>query len=169
MKTVEKKADVVSFLKGKVQSHSLEAALMIASYLHRGIKDKGGRSYICHPLWIYGQITAKCGSLDEQIVAILHDVYEDSPITLHELEEWFSPTVCVAIDAISKRVDEDGETYIRRVAMDPIARKVKKEDLRHNMDITRLKNRGKMTQKDLDRLADYAHKYDFLCGGLHNV
>lgn len=169
MGKIEKKADVVVFLKGKVKSHTLEAALMIAAYLHKDIKDKGGRPYVCHPLWIYGQITAKCGSLDEQIVAILHDVYEDSAITLHELEEWFTPNVCAAIDAISKREGEDGETYIRRVAMDPIARKVKKEDLRHNMDITRLKNRGKMTQKDLDRIADYAHKYDFLCGGQHNV
>lgn len=166
---VEKRHNVLSHFTGVLTPHTLEAAIVIAAYLHQGIKDKGGRPYICHPLWIYGELVKKCATTETLIVALLHDVVEDSALTLMELMQWFSPTVCTAVDAISKREGEDGETYLRRVAMDPIARQVKKEDLRHNMDITRLKNRGKLTPKDLERIADYAQKYDFLVGGLPNV
>ena len=166
---VEKRMNVLSIFKGTLAPHTLEAAIVISAFLHQGVKDKGGRPYICHPLWIYGELVKKCATMEVLIVALLHDVVEDTSLTLSELESWFSPTICSAIDAISKRPDEDSETYLRRVAMDTIARQVKKEDLRHNMDITRLKNRAKLTQKDLDRIADYAMKYDFLVGGLHNV
>lgn len=167
MKT--KESNVLVGLERFAIPYTLEAALIIASFLHRKIKDKGGRPYICHPLWVYGQIVAKGGNLDEQIVAILHDVYEDSAVTLEELSYWFTPTVCTAIDAMSKRDGETREEYINRVSTNDIARKVKKEDLRHNMDITRLKNRGNLTEKDLARLKVYSEEYHFLCGGQYNV
>lgn len=169
MKTVEKKADVVSHFIGLVKPNTLEAALMIASYLHRNIKDRGGRPYICHPLWIYSQIVLKGGNLEEQIVSILHDVYEDTEITLTELNIWFSESICCAVDALSKRENETPSDYIQRVSINDIARKVKKEDLRHNMDITRLKNRNNLTEKDLNRLKVYSEQYHFLCGGQFNV
>lgn len=161
--------NVLQNFSGILTPHTLEAAIAIAAFLHQGVKDRGGRPYICHPLWIYGELLKKCASLEVLIVALLHDAIEDTALTMNELSQWFSPTICTAIDAISKREGEDGDSYLRRVAMDPIARQVKKEDLRHNMDITRLKNRGNLTQKDLDRISDYAKKYDFLVGGQHNV
>jgi len=148
---MNKRANVLFCLSGIVSPHTLEAALVIASFLHKGIKDKGGRPYICHPLWIYGQIVSKGGTLEEQIVAILHGVYEDSEVTLEELSTWFSPTICSAVDALSKREGETRKEYIDRVSINEIARKVKKEDLRHNMDISRLKNRGNLTEKGWNR------------------
>jgi (p)ppGpp synthase/HD superfamily hydrolase len=166
---VEKRMNVLQAFVGILTPHTLEAAIVISAFLHQGVKDRGGRPYICHPMWIYAELVRKCVSTETLIVAMLHDVVEDTALTMVELAQWFSPTICTAVDAISKRDGETGDEYLIRVAMDPIARVVKKEDLRHNMDITRLKNRGNLSAKDLARIADYAKKYDFLVGGQHNV
>lgn len=163
--SVIKRNNVLAHFKNLFQPNTIEAALAIASYLHRGVKDKGGVPYICHPLWIYSKLSAKCEPLEVLNTSILHDVYEDTEVTLTELAEWFSPTVCDAVDALSRREGEDRADYIRRVAKDPIARKVKKEDLRHNLDITRLKNRHNMSEKDLARIKCYGAEYDLLVGG----
>lgn len=155
------------------QPHTIEAAYAIASYLHFGVKDKGGNPYIQHPMWVAMQLMMKGEPLEVIIAAILHDTVEDTSLTHQELRNWFTPVICDAVVALSFQVEghetETRQEYMRRVAMNPIARKVKLMDLTHNMDIKRLKNRHQLTEKDLARIKIYAEEYDFLVGGAIGV
>jgi hypothetical protein len=63
------------------------------------------------------------------------------------------------VDALTKRVGEDYDTFIRRCAMNPDARRVKREDIKDNSDVTRLKG---LRQKDFERLEKYARAYTYL-------
>ena len=75
----------------------------------------------------------------ERVVAILHDVVEDSAVTLDDLRaEGFSTEVVEAIDHVTRRADESYEAFIERIAPHPLARRVKLADLEDNMDMTRL-------------------------------
>ena len=74
------------------------------------------------------------------VVAILHDIVEDTPMTLSELKKYIlDKDIIDAVDAITRRKDEDlYYDYILRVSKNDLARRVKIFDLTHNMDITRL-------------------------------
>jgi len=124
-------------------------ALRIAKKAHRGQVDKGGRAYIHHPR----RVAALVKSDEAKIVAVLHDVCEDTFITLSDLRaKGFSESVVEAIDAITKRKDEDYLTYITRVKENELATFVKIADATHNSDISRIKN---PTQEDIDRCFRY--------------
>ena len=88
-----------------------------------------------------------------RIVALLHDVVEDSDWTLEALvAEGFPPHIVDAIDCLTSR---DGEIYgdfITRVLANPLAARVKVLDIEDNMDMTRL---GEVTDKDMERLRKY--------------
>ena len=133
-----------------------DRALQIAADAHAGQIDKAGAPYIKHPL----RVSAQVHRPDEKIVAILHDVVEDSTWTLDDLrQEGFSEAIVSAVDALTHR---EGEAYmdaIQRAKADPLARVVKLADLTDNMDKTRL---GSVTAKDEARLAKYAKAYAFL-------
>ena len=83
------------------------------------------------------------------VVALLHDVLEDTAITQQELAKVFPPGIIDAIFALTRQVDEDYESFIRRCATNRLARKVKISDLQHNLDPARLK---KCTDADQKRL-----------------
>lgn len=124
-------------------------ALRIAKKAHDGQIDKGGRPYIDHPKKVASLVKTK----DEKIVALLHDVCEDTDITLDDLRKLkFSEKIVKAVDAITKRDDEDYFTYIERVNENEIAKKVKIADATHNSDISRIDNPSK---KDIDRCLRY--------------
>lgn len=90
---------------------------------------------------------------DEQMAAVLHDVVEDTAVTLDDLRsEGFSENVIAAIDALTKRGGETRIDAAKRAAKDPIARIVKLADNAENMDISRIPN---PTPKDLRRLEEY--------------
>ena len=94
------------------------------------------------------------------IVALLHDVIEDTDITLEHLKkEGFNDDVLTALDAMTKREGESYDQFIERVKDNPIALKVKMADLRDNMDILRL---PVLTEKDLQRIAKYHKAYKYL-------
>lgn len=96
----------------------------------------------------------------ERIVAVLHDVVEDTAITLADLRDaGFSDAVLVAIDALTKREGETYQAFIERAARDPIARRVKLADLAENSDLSRIEN---PSQKDLDRIEKYRKATDYL-------
>lgn len=128
---------------------TLERAIEIAARAHAGQTDKAGSPYILHPL----KVMLRVNTSDEQMAAVLHDVVEDTAVTLDDLRsEDFSEEVIAAVDALTKR---DGETRIdaaKRAAKDPIARIVKLADNAENMDISRIPN---PTPKDLRRLEEY--------------
>jgi len=144
---------------------TLTRAIIIACEAHDGQKDKGGWSYIHHPLHVMMRIKDSGGTEDEMIVAVLHDVIEDSYWTLANLRsEGLTEFQLQAIDALTKRSGEDYEDYVGRIMNSPLAKKVKIKDIEHNMDIKRLKGGSKMVQKDFDRIAKYKRVYDRLTG-----
>lgn len=139
------------------ENEELNKAYEIASMAHKNQKDKGGIEYINHPV----AVSALVGSLEEKIVALLHDVVEDTRVTLEELKSFgFNDNVIAAIDAISKKVGESTDDYMNRVKNNKLACSVKKADLLHNMDISRLKV---VKKKDLERLDKYQYIYNYLC------
>ena len=113
---------------------NLERAIEIAVKAHSGQVDKAGQPYILHPL----RVMMKMDNDTDRIVAVLHDVIEDTCITSLWLEKNFSYEVTDAIKALTKRRSEDYMDYIYRVVQDPIARRVKLADLDDNMDLGRL-------------------------------
>jgi len=127
----------------------LEKAIFIAVQAHAGAKDKAGEAYILHPL----RMMMKMRTETERIVAILHDVVEDSDWTLEALrEEGFTEEIVTAVDHLTRRSGEDYEDFVRRAVQDPVARRVKIADLEDNLDQTRLKE---PTEQDRARIARY--------------
>lgn len=137
---------------------SLEDALDIAVAAHRGQTDKAGQPYILHPLRLLAQMRTE----PEQIVAVLHDVVEDSDWTFEDLRERsFDDEILAALDALTRRDGEPYETYVERAAADPIARRVKIADLEDNLDVRRL---GPLTDADRERLDRYRRAWLRLTG-----
>ncbi|MCL6577667.1 HD domain-containing protein [Kyrpidia sp.] len=117
----------------------LALALRIAKQAHAGQTDKGGWPYIEHPLAVASMVHGS----KEKIVALLHDVCEDSDIALEDLRAaGFDDDVIEAVRAITKMKGESYDAYLARVAANPIARAVKIADLRHNCDLSRISNPG---------------------------
>jgi len=128
---------------------TLERALSIASTAHTGQVDKAGQPYVLHPLRVMLRLTDP----DARIVAALHDVVEDTDVTLDDLRaEGFSPAVLAGVDAVTRRNEETYDEFLLRAAADPIGRQVKRADLQDNLDPTRLPN---PTERDLRRLEKY--------------
>jgi (p)ppGpp synthase/HD superfamily hydrolase len=98
----------------------LDHAIAIAIKAHSGQVDKAGQPYILHPL----RIMFKFQSEDEMIVAVMHDVVEDSEVTFSNLNEnGFSDKVIDAIECLTKRTNEDYESFIMRASKNSIAKK----------------------------------------------
>jgi len=128
----------------------LERAISIAVEAHSGQVDKGGHPYILHPL----RVMMAVSSTEEKIVAVLHDVVEDSSWTFEALrKEGFSEEVITALESVTKTSEsEDYDSFIERAKCNAIGKAVKIADLRDNMDITRIPN---LTEKDSLRLTKY--------------
>lgn len=116
--------------------NDLERAIALAVEAHIGDTDKAGETYIRHPL----RVMHKMETRTERVVAILHDVVEDTRYTLEDIDEQFGPEVRDAVDALTKREEEKGNysAFIERAATNPIARRVKLADIEDNMDLRRL-------------------------------
>ena len=136
----------------------LSKAIAIASVAFEGKSDKGGKPYILHCL----HVMHKVGPDDHELmqIAVLHDVVEDTSWDFDGLKsEGFSNRV---IDALKLLTHEKGvpyEDYIKGIATNEDARKVKLADLKHNSDITRMKG---LRKKDFDRLEKYHRSYEYL-------
>jgi (p)ppGpp synthase/HD superfamily hydrolase len=135
---------------------TLERAIAIAAEGHTGQLDKAGQPYILHPI----RVMLRVSGASERMVAILHDVVEDTPVTLAQLAtEGFSKEVLDAVDALTKRPGETRLEAARRAAANPLARVVKLADNAENMDLSRISN---PTQKDYDRLEEYKRVREIL-------
>jgi len=129
---------------------TLERAVAIAAAAHAGQVDKAGQPYILHPLRVMLRVTSE----RERIAAVLHDVVEDSEVSLQDLQgEGFQPDVIAAIDALTKRPGESRLQAAARAAANPIARQVKLADNAENMDLSRIAN---PTARDIARVEEYA-------------
>ena len=132
----------------------LDRAKAIATSAHEGQVDKAGKPYIEHPM----RVMNMGKTVEEKIAGVLHDVVEDSDWTFEMLEkEGIPKDVMDALRCVTKlSEDEDYDHFIERVKTNPLAVKVKLNDLKDNMDITRL---GEVTEKDLARLNKYIRAY----------
>jgi (p)ppGpp synthase/HD superfamily hydrolase len=132
---------------------TLEQVIGIALKAHAGQLDKAGKPYILHPLRV--MMSVESPSLDSaRIVAVLHDVVEDSEWTVERLEAEFGLTVeeQAALRLLTHGDDEDYDAYVDRLASNPLARAVKISDLRDNLDVTRLEQ---VTERDAKRITKY--------------
>lgn len=128
---------------------TLEKAIALAATAHQGQKDKAGAPYILHPL----RIMLRMDSELAMMVAVLHDVVEDTSITLKDLRDMdFPETVVAAVDSLTRRPEESYEAFIERVKLNSLARKVKLADLEDNMDLRRLQH---VTDRDKQRWDRY--------------
>lgn len=115
--------------------NSFELALEIAIKAHKGQKDKAGKPYILHVL----RVTMTVDTIEEKIVALLHDVIEDSDMTSVELEKHgFPEEIVTAVNILSKSNNISYENYISLIKENSLARTVKIADLKDNMNINRL-------------------------------
>ena len=137
-------------------NHLLEIAIEMAVKAHAGMLDKSGQPYILHPLRVMMAQT----SIPARIAAVLHDVIEDTEVTIDQLRQAGLPEDSLtAIALLTHQANEPYEQYIDNLKENPIARAVKLADLRDNMDVLRLPG---LTKKDLERLEKYHRSYEFL-------
>lgn len=132
----------------------LQRAIDIATKAHEGQVDKAGKPYIEHPLRVMNMgITEQ-----EKILGVLHDIVEDTEWTFTMLkDEGFSDEIIDALRCITKRSnDESYDKFIQRIKKNPLAVKVKLNDLTDNMDIRRLPY---LSEKDIKRLKKYLRAY----------
>lgn len=133
----------------------LSKAILLCCEAHNGQFDKGGKPYYLHPFFVALNVK----TIEEKIVALLHDVVEDTDVTFEDLKEMgFSFEIIEAVKAITKN-GESYEEYLRKVKENEIARKVKMEDIKHNMDLSRL---SVITDKDLKRVEKYKKAFKYL-------
>ncbi len=138
---------------------TLEEAIALAVEAHRGQCDKAGQTYILHPL----RVMLRLETDTERMVAVLHDVVEDSPYSLERLRALGYPEeVLGALDCLTKREGEAYEAFIERVRPHALARRVKLADLEDNMDVRRL---PAVTPPDAARLARYRAAWERLRAG----
>lgn len=140
----------------------LAKALEIAIKAHKGVVGKDGLDYVFHPI----TVALKCNTNDEKVVALLHDVIEDTPMTLDDLrKEGFPDYIVEAVDAITRRkpAESNGAArwkYIERCKANPIARVVKIADLEHNSDLSRIQNPTEKMKRRI--LEEYPKEIAFL-------
>jgi (p)ppGpp synthase/HD superfamily hydrolase len=143
----------------------IEVAINLAKEYHNGQKDKAGVDYFDGHLSFVGNAG---DSWKEKMVGYLHDVAEDTPHTVEELirilkeksngvlTDEDAQEIEIALNLLNSSTASSREEYIVRIKDSVLATKVKLNDLRHNMDISRI---HKPTEKDMDRLARYKKEY----------
>lgn len=132
---------------------NFRTAFELAKAAHGDQKNKDGTPYFTHPLHVAMQFK---GVEILMIIGVLHDVIEDTNVTLDDLSRLgFTIAVIRAIDALTKREGEEYHDAICRVAADDLALPVKIADMTHNSDLSRLGRAP--TDKDLQRVAKYQH------------
>ena len=142
---------------------TLERAIAIASQAHAGQTDKAGQPYILHPI----KVMLRLQGAHERMAAVLHDVVEDTPVTLDQLAaEGFDAAVLQAVDALTKRPGETRMQAAARAAQHPVALQVKLADNAENMDLSRIAH---PTDKDFARLEEYKQVRELLLAALPAV
>ena len=134
---------------------SFDKAMFIAAREHLGMRDKGGHAYILHPM----RIAMRLRTNDEELmsIAVLHDVVEDSKLTFEDLKaEGFGDRVVGALRLLTHQRGMSYDDYIDGMRGHRDALLVKREDLRDNSDITRLKG---LRDKDFQRMEKYIRAF----------
>lgn len=137
-------------------NEQFQIALELAVEKHKNQTDKAGNPYILHPLHVMENVNSKEG----KIVAILHDIIEDTDITENYLLKiGLSKRIVDAVVALTRSEDMDYQEYIKNLSSNPLAKEVKLADLEHNMGLKRLPT---LEEKDLERNRKYQIAYHYL-------
>ncbi|MCH7312924.1 guanosine-3',5'-bis(diphosphate) 3'-pyrophosphohydrolase [Acinetobacter sp. ANC 3882] len=140
---------------------TLEQAIAFAAQQHSGQVDKANVPYILHPL----RVMLNVPSIEHKIVAVLHDVLEDTETSIDDLYRLgFEPQIIEAIVALTKQKGESRIEAAQRTVQNPLARVVKLADITDNMDLSRIQS---PTIKDFERMKQYQQVRDILLA--HNV
>lgn len=127
----------------------IEVAISIALKAHKGQVDKGGNPYILHPLAVMNRVE----TIEEKIVAVLHDVVEDTEVTIDQLREiGFSEEILEAINLLTRAKEDSYEEFIDKTLKNRIARNVKIADIKENMNLSRIQD---PSEQDYMRLEKY--------------
>jgi hypothetical protein len=138
---------------------TIEKALQIAAQAHEGQKDKEGLPYILHPLRVMSRVDGQ----EAQMVALLHDVVEDTAVTHDDLRRaGFSEAILAAVNLVTHRKQEPYADYVVGCKNNPIARQVKLADLADNCRLDRTILRPQRLQHDLARIHRYFLSHKFL-------
>lgn len=124
-------------------------ALKLCFHAHKDQLDKSGLPYVFHPFHLAEQMQTE----EEILVALLHDVVEDSPVTFEDLALLGMPgRVLEALKLMTHNKAVPYMEYVAAIKADPLARKVKLADLKHNSDTARMDH---PSQQDLQRVLKY--------------
>ena len=127
-----------------------KAALELCFRAHRDQRDKSGMPYVFHPFHLAEQMDSE----DEVCVALLHDVMEDTTLTADDIRApGMDEPVVEALLLMCHQPEVPYLDYVAALAHNPLARKVKAADLRHNSDLSRLDEPG---PEDFARVEKYA-------------
>lgn len=135
----------------------LDTAMLVAYTAHHGQTDNSGIPYIEHPK----KVASFLDSEEDKIIAMLHDVIEDTFLTEEDLRPVFGDKIVDIVVLLTKVKGEDYFDYINRIKGNEIATRVKLADIKHNSDISRIAN---PTKKDYDRLEKYNKAKAILLG-----
>lgn len=138
----------------------LAKMLFLVAEKFKDVQDKQGMPYLLHCI----VVMQTCGLTDENSLCIAagHDLIEDTDITYEYLTKEFNHEIALGIFLLSKPADLEYEEYIHTLGGKQIhysIRKIKIADLKHNSDITRLKD---VRDKDVERMIKYQKAYRYL-------
>ncbi len=138
---------------------TLQRAIEISVEAHSNQMRKNGDPYILHPL----RVMFRQSTPETMIVAVLHDVVEDTSVNLDDLRDaGFSPVILDAVALLTHGENDPYEIYIDRIASNPLARSVKLADLEDNMNLREL---PEVHDYDLERTKKYHSAWNRLGGG----
>lgn len=137
-------------------TEATKKAMKLCFQAHRDQTDKSGMPYAFHPFHLAEQMTDE----DTTVVALLHDVVEDTACTFADLEAMgFSPAVIQALRLLCRDKKVPYLDYVAKIKTNPIAKTVKLADLQHNSDLTRL---DCVNAAALERVEKYRQAIDLL-------
>ncbi len=135
-----------------------DLAVSFATRAHNNQYDKSGKPYIYHPIAVASYFKDNKMWL-EAIVSILHDIAEDTDITIEEIGIAFGDIVSSKVEVLTRRPYESYRDYILRIKDDGDNVDIKIQDLLHNMDLSRLKE---IKKNDLKRTKKYIKALEML-------
>ena len=138
-----------------VYTELTKKAMNIAYDNHHGQYDKGGVPYIFHPIHLAESLDTEI----ECVVALLHDVVEDSDVTFDDLEKEFPVEVIDLLKLLTRDKNDSYMDYIKKIKNNEVAKKIKILDILHNSDESRL---DKIRLKDIIRRNKYRKALKYL-------
>ena len=141
-----------------IYTEKTKKAMKLCYEAHKNQVDKSGMPYVFHPFHVAEQMTDEATT----IVALLHDVVEDTDYTLEDLAaEGFGKDILEAVALMTHEDDVPYLDYVAKLKDNPIARAVKLADLAHNSDLSRI---GEIDDKTRERLEKYKKAMELLEG-----